>query len=253
MDLGTGKDLHEYGPVPHHLIDVLEPGEEFSLFSFVRGFTAAHEGIIARGRLPILVGGTGLYLDAVLRGYELAEVPKDPELRSTLATLDISGLQARLLASSPRVHNTTDLLDRERLVRAIEIAEALPRPPIPLPELHPWIIGLRWERPMLRQRILTRLKERVAAGMIAEVEGLRNEGVADSVLESYGLEYRYVTRHLQGELSRNDLIQQLASAICDFAKRQESWFRRMERHGVQISWVDGAGDPLVEALSLVAM
>lgn len=251
MDIGTGKDLHEYGPTPYHLINSMEPGAEFSLFAFVQQFSTAFWEIKSRQRLPVLVGGTGLYLDAVLRGYQLVDVPENAALRSALSALDISALQDRLRICSPQQHNTTDLLDRFRLIRAIEIAESPPSPPLELPDLHPLVIGIRWERAELRQRITRRLKERLTAGMIAEVEQLRADGVSDAALDTYGLEYRFVTRYLKGELNRNDMTQQLASAIHDFAKRQETWFRRMERQGVAINWVDGASDPVEESWQLI--
>jgi len=252
MDIGTGKDLEEYGAVPHHLIDILEPGEEFNVFRFQRLCFAAMEEIRERGRLPVIVGGTGLYLDAVLRGYRMVEVPEDPELRAELAGLATEELAARLLSLNPRLHNTTDLLDRERLVRAIEIAAyEQGHEPEPLPEFHPVVFGVRWERSVLRERITSRLKERLASGMIEEVERLRREGVPYETLEFYGLEYRFVARFLKGELTRNDLFQKLNSAIHDFAKRQETWFRRMERQGVAIRWLDGAGEPLREAVRIL--
>jgi len=249
MDIGTGKDLHEYGEVPHHLIDVLPAGAEFSVFEFQRRFIAAFEAITARGKLPLLAGGTGLYLDAALRGYRLVEVPEDPALRAELAGLSLSGLQERLRKSRPDLHNTTDLEERERIVRAIEIAEAESGEPLPMPPIRPLVFGIRWERPVLRKRITQRLRERLDGGMIGEVERLRGEGVPWEALDLYGLEYRYVAMCLRKELSRNDMFQKLNSAIHQFAKRQETWFRRMERQGTEIVWLDGAGDPLAEALA----
>ena len=255
MDLGTGKDLEEYGEIPHHLIDIVDPGEEFSVFDFQRCFFEALADIRRRRRLPVLVGGTGLYLDAVLRGYRLVAVPENPRLRQELAELDDDRLRARLLALRPQLHNTTDLQERDRLVRAIEIAEGetaaaagLP----PLPELRPVIFGVRWERTELRRRITARLKERLGQGMLEEAARLHAAGVPWETLEFYGLEYRFLARHLQGQLNRNDMLQKLNSAIHDFAKRQETWFRRMERQGTVIHWLDGAGEPLAEALRVLA-
>jgi tRNA dimethylallyltransferase len=255
MDLGTGKDLDEYGDLAHHLIDILAPGEEFHLFAFVRRFAKTFAEIHGRGRLPVLAGGTGLYLDAVLRGYQLAEVPENPQLRRELDELSMEALAERLRALRPELHNSTDLLERARLLRAIEIAEgerqgrAVPLPP--LPPLRPLVFGLRWERGDLRRRITDRLKERLAQGMIEEVAQLHAAGLPWATLEYYGLEYRFVAQHLQGQLNRNDLFQKLNSAIHDFAKRQETWFRRMERQGVAIHWLDGSGEPLTELLALV--
>jgi tRNA dimethylallyltransferase len=252
MDIGTGKDLAEYGNIPYHLIDVIAPGEEFNVFQFQRRFLDAVADIRARGRLPVLVGGTGMYLDAALRGSRLAEVPEDPILRADLSSLNIELLAERLKQTTSRLHNTTDLLDRERLVRAIEIAVyEQSHQPEPLPKLRPLVLGVRWERSILRQRITDRLKERLAHGMIEEVERLHADGVPWEKLEFFGLEYRYVAKHLKGELNANDMLQKLNSAIHDFAKRQETWFRRMERHGTVIHWLDGASDPLAEALGII--
>ncbi|MRR55842.1 MAG: tRNA (adenosine(37)-N6)-dimethylallyltransferase MiaA [Deltaproteobacteria bacterium] len=252
MDIGTGKDLEEYGEVPYHLIDIVEPGEDFNVFLFQKLCFAAIEQIRGRKRLPVIVGGTGLYLDAVLRKYRMVEVPDNPELRHELAPLSLEELAARLLSVNPRLHNTTDLLDRDRLLRAIEIAEyEQSHEPEPLPEIRPLVFGVRWERSVLRQRITARLKERLDAGLIEEVAELHRQGVPYETLEFYGLEYRFVARHLKGELNRNDLFQKLNSAIHDFAKRQDTWFRRMERQGTEIHWLDGAGQPLEEALEIV--
>lgn len=254
MDLGTGKDLAEYGPVPRHLLDVVDPGAEFSLFHFQQRFYEAFAAIAARGRLPLLVGGTGLYLDAVLRGYRLVPAPENPGLRAELARLDDDRLRARLLALRPDQHNRTDLENRERLVRAIEIATAAaeggeaPEPP----SLRPLVLGLHWERAELRRRIAARLQQRLELGMIDEVRDLHAQGISWQTLDFYGLEYRFIARHLQGQLSRNDLEQHLAAAIANFAKRQLTFFRRMERQGVMIHWLEGAGRPLEQALELVA-
>jgi tRNA dimethylallyltransferase len=252
MDIGTGKDLAEYGDIPHHLIDIVDPGYEFSVFEFQRLFFEVFAAVRERGRIPVLVGGTGMYLQAVLQGYRLVETPPNPALRRKLADLPLPVLAERLKNSTTRIHNTTDLLERDRLVRAIEIAEyERDHEPEPLPELKPLVLGIRWEREALRQRITARLRERIELGMIEEVERLHQEGVPWETLEFYGLEYRFIARHLRGELNRNDMLQKLGSAIHDFAKRQETWFRRMERNGIVIHWLDGAGNPLKEALGIV--
>ncbi len=254
LDIGTGKDLHEYGATPYHLIDILHPGEPFSVFAYQRRFFEIYADLARRGRMPILVGGTGLYLDAVLRGYRMVEVPENPRLRQKLAELGDEELRTRLLSLRPQLHNTTDLLDRARLVRAIEIAAGegaaaaeLP----PLPNLRPVVFGTRWERGELRRRITGRLQERLRQGMVEEVAALHAAGVPWATLEFYGLEYRFLAQHLQGRLNRNDMVQKLNSAIHDFAKRQETWFRRMERHGTVINWLNGAGDPLAEAVQVL--
>ncbi|MBF0142521.1 MAG: tRNA (adenosine(37)-N6)-dimethylallyltransferase MiaA [Magnetococcales bacterium] len=259
MDIGTGKDLAEYQQVRHHLIDILAPGTPFSLFDFTRAFAVSFAEIVARGRQAILVGGTGLYLDAVLRGYSLTEVPPNPKLREELSRLDLPTLQERLRQRRPAPHNTTDLLDRERLVRAIEIAEGedtAPAPDLPSPD-HPCIpsstvFGLRWPREELHRRIDFRLRSRLDQGLIEEVASLRNSGVSDRTLLEYGLEYRLVTQFLTGEIrNRNDLFQKLRSAIHAYAKRQETWFRGMERKGVTIHWLQGDLDPFAEAMALL--
>jgi tRNA dimethylallyltransferase len=247
MDIGSGKDLEEYGDIPYHLIDILEPGDEFSVFDFQRHFTEAFNLVTLGGRVPVLVGGTGLYLDSVLRGYEMVTAPENSELRRELEELSLDQLRDRLLALVPEQHNTTDLLQRERLVRAIEIAlhqGGREAEVIRLPELRPMVFGIKIEREIVRRRITERLKVRLNGGMIDEVRRLLADGVPIARLESYGLEYRFVSRYLSGEMNRNDMFQRLNSAIHDFAKRQDSWFRKMERHGVGIIWLDASADPV---------
>jgi tRNA dimethylallyltransferase len=252
LDIGSGKDLEEYGATPYHLVDVVDPGYGFSLFDFVHAFSQAFSKIRGRGRLPILAGGTGLYLDAVLRGYELVTVSENRALRLELDRLSLDALRERLRALRPQQHNTSDLDDRHRLLRAIEIAEGerqADAQPLALPPLTPQIFGLRWPRELLRQRITKRLRERLDHGLIEEVVTLHEAGVSWETLDYYGLEYRFVARHLQGQLNRNDLFQKLNSAIHQFAKRQETWFRRMERQGVAIHWLNGEGEPVAELLA----
>jgi len=248
MDIGSGKDLAEYGEIPYHLIDILEPGEEFSVFDFQRHFTEAFNLVTSRGRLPVLAGGTGLYLDSVLRGYRMVTAPENPALRRELEELSLEQLRERLLALVPEQHNTTDLLQRERLVRAIEIAlhqeGGGSAEIIPLPDLRPLVFGIKIEREIVRRRITERLKSRLNGGMIDEVKRLLADGVPIERLDSYGLEYRFVSRYLSGEMNRNDMFQRLNSAIHDFAKRQDTWFRRMEKNGIEIIWLDASADPL---------
>ncbi len=254
MDIGTGKDLHEYGQVPYHLIDILKAGAEFSVFAFQRLFRDACADITARGQLPILCGGTGLYLDAVLRDYRMLEVPEDPVLRAGLESKNIDELAAILRELKPEQHNTSDLTDRKRTLRAIEIARYERKPAAAqesYPEVRSLTIGIRWERGELRKRITERLRLRMENGMIEEVQRLHDGGVAWERLDYYGLEYRYIGAYLQGQLNRNDMFQRLNSAIHDFAKRQENWFKKMEKNGVVINWVEGAGDPVSESLALI--
>lgn len=253
LDIGSGKDLEEYGTTPYHLIDIVDPGCDFSLFSFVQEFKRVYCEVVSRRRLPILAGGTGLYLDAVLRGYELVQVGENLPLRHELEKLEDGALVGRLRGLRPEQHNTTDLTDRQRLIRAIEIAEGENKPvaeTIDLPELSPRVFGLRWQRDVLRQRITLRLRQRLDNGMIEEVENLHAGGVSWETLDYFGLEYRFVARYLQGMFNRNDLFQKLNSAIHQFAKRQETWFRRMERQGVTIHWLNPENDPVAELLSL---
>jgi len=242
MDLGTGKDLKEYGEVPYHLIDIVDPGYEFSVFEFQRRFVPAFLGIQDRGKLPIMVGGTGLYLEAVLKGFRFAEVPMNPKLRAELARLSLEDLADHLKAINPSLHNTTDLRLRERVIRAIEIAQFQgdPSSQPSLPDLSPIVFGIRWPKDMLCQRISRRLRERINQGMIEEIK-----------LDFYGLEYRYGAMYLQGQITKNDLFQKLNSAIRQFAKRQETWFRRMERLGTRIHWIAGDQDPTEKILKVL--
>jgi tRNA dimethylallyltransferase len=254
MDLGTGKDLAEYGEVPYHLIDIVAAGTEYNLFRFQRDCYAALAAIRQRGRLPLICGGTGLYLDAVLRNYHLADVPIDPALHQQLTARSDEELRQLLLQLRPQQHNHTDLADRDRLVRACEIALGEQSGAISAGKspLAPLVFGLRWPREVLRQRIAVRLAERLQAGMIEEVEALHAAGVGWEQLEFYGLEYRMIAWHLQGRLSRNDMMQKLRSAIGQFAKRQETFFRRMEKQGVAIHWLDGPADPFGTLCRIVA-
>ncbi len=252
LDIGSGKDLDEYGATPYHLIDVVDPGYEFSLFDFAHGFSQAFSKICERNHLPILAGGTGLYLDAILRGYELVAVSENQTLRQQLEPLTLDALRERLQELRSDQHNTSDLNDRSRLIRAIEIAEAEKQAdarPLILPPLTPLIFGLKWPRQVLRQRITKRLRERLEHGLVEEVADLHGAGVSWETLDYYGLEYRFVAQHLQGQLNHNDLFQKLNSAIHQFAKRQETWFRRMERQGVVIHWLNGEDDPVAELLA----
>lgn len=254
MDIGSGKDLHEYGHVPHHLIDVRDAGEEFSVFDFQRRFLNAVAEIGAHGALPILCGGSGMYLDAALRGYRLVEVPRNEPLRAELAHKADTELVEELRRLKPDQHNSTDLLDRERTIRAIEIARGEKEhgsPGEPVPAIRTVVIGISWERETLRQRITDRLRERLDNGMVEEVERLHAGGIPWERLDYYGLEYRYVGAYLRGEMDRNTMFQRLNSAIHNFAKRQGNWFRRMERHGIDINWIAGTGDLLAQAQDII--
>lgn len=256
MDLGTGKDLHEYGDTPYHLIDLVEPGTEYSVFDYQKDFYQAFEDIQQRHTLPILVGGSSLYIDAVARDYQFVPVAQDPELRQQLDQLSLEQLRSKLLQLKPDQHNTTDLIERERLYRAIEIAIGEQKvkeeqKSIIKPKIEPLYIGIRWHRQELRKRIEQRLKQRLEQGMIDEVEQLLQQGVSHENLELKGLEYRFVSQHLRGQLNYNDMYQKLRSAINQFAKRQDTAFRRWERQGININWVEGNGDTLSQSLKII--
>jgi len=254
LDIGTGKDLSEYGEgsarVPAHMLDVVDPQEEYHLFRYVKE-TAA---VASRKNTPLLFcGGTGLYLDALLRDYDLSEVAPNATLRQRLDGLSLDDLRNHLQDLNPQLHNTTDLEDRERLVRAIEIAEKgmehqeenLTVPPCP-------VLGLRWPLADLHKRISTRLEQRLEEGMLGEVQGLLERGVPAEKLLRLGLEYRFCTRFLQGELNRADFEHELRKAIVRFAKQQRSWFRRMEKKAVPIQWIDmEEGNALEQATSIL--
>ncbi|MFM2485589.1 tRNA (adenosine(37)-N6)-dimethylallyltransferase MiaA [Celerinatantimonas yamalensis] len=254
MNLGSGKDLDEYGEVPYHLIDLVEPGHDYSLFHYQRDFFASYQHICQRQQLPIMVGGTGLYIDAITQNYALHEVAINHPLREQLAELTLEQLQTKLLELKSNQHNHTDLLVRPRLVRAIEIAmaEQQPQPAPEYPAINPLILGVQWPRSELRARITARLKERFNQGMLEEVESLHTQGVSYERLEFFGLEYRLVARHLKGELSYNDMFQKLNSQIHQFAKRQDTWFRKMQRRGDTIHWLNAHGDLLEQANELLS-
>ena len=255
MDLGTGKDLSEYGQgggaVTVHLIDICDPAEEFNVFAFQKLFYPCFQEILRRGKIPILTGGTGLYLDSVLRGYRMPAVPENQRLREKLAGEGMESLRRRFRSLCPDVHNTTDLLERKRLIRAIEIAEfprehpAAAEPPL---KVSPLVIGIRHDRNDLRRKIILRLQRRLEAGMIDEVRRLHDRGIAWERLESFGLEYRYISLYLQQKITWEEMFQTLNTRIHQFAKRQETWFRRMEKNGVRIRWIDGADEDAARGL-----
>jgi tRNA dimethylallyltransferase len=256
MDIGTGKDLGEYivdgVPVPCHLIDVAEPGHLFSVFEFQQRFYECFREITARGRMPIVVGGTGLYIESILREYRMMPVPENAALREELETLCMEELAARLLHLNPALHNTTDLTGRDRLIRAIEVAEHTlthgSSSDTERPEIVPLVIGVRWDRAVLRERITKRLKERLGQGMVEEVQRLRDAGVSWERLDEMGLEYRYVSLYLRGDLAYEEMFRTLNIRIHQFAKRQDTWFRGMERRGVTIHWLEGADEAALREL-----
>ena len=245
MDIGTGKDLQDFivegKQVPCHLIDIREPGYKYNVFEFQQDFVKAFEDIHRRNKMPVLVGGTGLYIEAVLRGYRLIRVPADMEYRTSLKDKSMEEL-AGMLASYKKLHNITDLDTRKRVIRALEIEHyyaAHPDVDTGFPEINPLVFGISVDRETRRANISHRLHQRLKDGMIEEVENLVNKGISYDTLMYYGLEYKYIALYLKGELTRDEMVKKLETAIHQFAKRQMTWFRGMERRGTKIYWIDG--------------
>lgn len=245
MDLGTGKDLDDYivegNQIPFHLIDIHDPGYEYNIFEFQSDFYEAHRLIEKNGKLPILCGGSGMYLDSILRTYQMKDAPINKNLRKELAGWSPKQLINRLKAVSS-LHNTTDITMPDRLIRAIEIAEAENSSKI----LFDYLKGLRsinfgifFERQQIRERITDRLHKRLEEGMVDEVKNLLESGFTEDQLTFYGLEYKYLTLFVVGKISWEEMFEKLNIAIHQFAKRQMTWFRRMEKKGVRIVWMDG--------------
>ena len=239
MDIGTGKDLAEYGEIPYHLIDIADAGEKYNIFQYQKDFEKAYRDIVARGKTPILCGGSGLYIEAATCGYDLPDVPPDPPLRAELEKEPTEDLIARYEALRTP-HNTTDYDTRQRLIRALEIAIWQETHPVTrtafLPK-HTKYIGLQVSREERNARIDRRLQERLDAGMIEEVRGLLDRGLSPEDLLYYGLEYKYLTLYLTGKLPYDEMVARLQTAIHQFAKRQMTWFRGMERRGIEIEWI----------------
>jgi len=256
MDLGTGKDLEEFiingQRIPCHLIDIVDPDYEFSVFEYQKRFYQCFADVSRKGIIPIVTGGTGLYLEAIISGYDMVTVPENPALREDLNSRDIDTLRQYLFSINPRLHNTTDLLDRKRLIRAIEIATYTSADKGSQknvkPEVYPFVVGIRWDRNISRKRIAVRLRERLAKGMVDEVKRLRDNGISWEKLEFFGLEYRYISLYLRGQMGFDEMITTLATKIGQFAKRQETWFRRMEKRGTRIHWIENANYPSLISL-----
>ena len=255
MDLGTGKDLDDYRiggrSVPYHLIDIVEPGTKYNVFEYQRDFLEAYNDIHRRGRKAVLCGGTGLYIESVLRAYRLSPVPQNPELRERLAGKSLEELTA-LLATYKSLHNTTDVDTAQRAIRAIEIEEYYRQTPLdrrPFPKIESLTLGVDVSREVRRERISQRLRKRLDEGMCGEVERLLAEGIKPEDLIYYGLEYKYVTLYVTGQITFDEMAQQLEIAIHQFAKRQMTWFRGMERRGTPILWIR-LGEDFDETLRL---
>lgn len=244
MNIGTGKDLADYiideNLIQYHLIDVLEPNEEFNLFLFNKFFYKSFSEINKNNKLPFLVGGTGLFIYSILKQYDLNEVEFEEKKYSELGNESLEQLCEKLKKINPILHNTTDLLIKDRVIKAILIAQNnLNRNIEEKTEINPLVIGVKLEREKIKERITKRLKERLKNGMIEEVEELIKSGITFEKLNFFGLEYKFIGQYLNGELNYNDMYQKLNSAIHAFAKRQMTWFRKMEREGININWIEG--------------
>lgn len=246
MDLGTGKDLADYvvdgKRIPYHLIDIVEPGYKYNVFEFQRDFLQAYDDIRQRGVLPILCGGTGMYIESVLKGYKLLPVPENPELRASLADKSLDELTT-ILAGYKKLHNSTDVDTVKRAIRAIEIEEYYRQQPVSareFPAINSLVIGVDIDRDLRRTKITHRLKQRLDEGMVDEVRALLDAGIPAEDLIYYGLEYKYLTLYAVGQLTYDEMFHQLEIAIHQFAKRQMTWFRGMERRGFNIHWIDAS-------------
>lgn len=244
MDIGTGKDLSEYTigdkSIKHHLIDIKEPGEKYTLYDFQKDFHIAYQDILSRNKTPILCGGTGLYIESVLKGYELKKVPKNKELRESLENKTLDEL-TNILSEYKNLHNTSDTDNKKRAIRAIEIAKYQEKHKTTTQSYDPidsLIIGVSIDRDNRRNKISSRLKARIDEGMIDEVKKIISLGVTPEDLIYYGLEYKFVTLHVIGQISYQEMYDKLEIAIHQFAKRQMTWFRGMERRGLKINWID---------------
>lgn len=262
MDIGTGKDLADYTigdhTIPYHLIDIADAGTKYNVYEFQGDFKKAYYDVCGRGSMPIMCGGTGLYLESVLRGYRLIPVPENPELRQSLEGKSLKEL-TEILRGYKELHNTTDVDTVKRAIRAIEIEECYRNTPVEkneFPQLRSLNIGVDISRELRRERISMRLEKRLQEGMIDEVKGLLDSGIPADDLIYYGLEYKYVTLYVTGQLAYRYLLQELEVAIHQFAKRQMTWFRGMERRGIQIEWIpfewsmDKKVDRIIELMNL---
>lgn len=246
MDIGTGKDLSDYvvagKRIPYHLIDIRNPGDKYNVFEYQHDFFRVYNELRAKGKLPILCGGTGMYIEAVLKGFRLLDVPQNPELRNTLKGKTLKELET-ILSGYKVLHNKTDVDSAQRAIRAIEIEEYYTQQAPEQNEYEPinsLIIGLQIDRDLRREKISKRLRTRLDEGMVEEAERILATGVSPEDLMYYGLEYKFLTLYIIGELTYDDMVSQLEIAIHQFAKRQMTWFRGMERRGFTIHWIDAA-------------
>lgn len=246
MDIGTGKDIAEYTrdgvTVSTHLLDIVDAGEKYNLFEFQRDFLTSYEDIRSRGAFPVMCGGSGLYVESVLRGYRLLPVPENPELRARLEEKSLEELTV-ILAGYKSLHNNTDTDSKKRAIRAIEIEEYYLTCPVEersFPQVNALVVGVSVDREVRRERISRRLRERLKEGMVDEVRSLLDSGITPDQLIYYGLEYKYITLYLTGAMKYDEMVHGLEIAIHQFAKRQMTWFRGMEKRGVDIKWIDAS-------------
>ena len=257
MDIGTGKDLAEYSidgtTIPYHLIDICPAGYRYNLFEYVRDFNIVYADMMARGKQPLLCGGTGLYVETILKGYSLPPVPENSALRQSLQDKSLDQL-AEILRGYKTLHNTTDIDTCKRAIRAIEIAEFYSRqePKLlePRPMKNPLIVGVNIDRELRRAKITRRLHQRLEEGMVEEVKQLLDSGIDPESLIYYGLEYKFLTEYIIGRTTYNEMVERLEIAIHQFAKRQMTWFRGMERRGHTIRWID-ASMPTNEKVDII--
>ncbi len=242
MDIGTGKDYNDYlienKKINYHLIDIIHPNQEFNLFLFKELFSKAFKEISTRNKLPFLVGGTGLYISSIVQNYDLRKADFNSERIDELNQMGLAELRNHLLKLTPKIHNINDLNSKERIIRAILVAEANEKL-MDFPQIKPLVLGVKMNREEIRNRITDRLKKRLAEGMIDEVKSLMDSGITFERLLSFGLEYKFVALYLKSELSYDEMFQKLNTSIHKFAKRQMTWFKKMEREGVKINWLNG--------------
>ena len=263
LDIGSGKDLSEYTvdgkPVPYHLIDIISLPDEYTVYNYQQDFYKVFRDIIKRKKLPVVVGGTGMYLDSIVRDYQLVNLPENPELHAQLEATPLEELAQRLLAEQPELHVMADLQEKERVIKALEIIEAkklgYDTTSSARPEIKPFIIGTTLPRPVMWENISRRLRERLNGGMLDEVQKIHQSGITWERLEKLGLEYRYCSLFLQGKFESREIMEEkLFIAIRQFAKRQETWFRMMEKKGVEIHWLTQTAskeERIAEALKMI--
>lgn len=260
MNIGTGKDYNEYimngKNIPVHLIDIAEPGYKYNVFEYQRDFKVVYNELKVRNIFPVVCGGSGMYIDSIIRGYMMPEVPPDPGLRAQLEKKTMAEL-IEILRSCKKLHNVTEIDTRKRVIRAIEIEyfiKSNPEKVTGFPVLRPLVVGVNIEREVRRNHITQRLKQRLSEGMVDEVKKLLETGISTETLIYYGLEYKYITLYLTGRLKYDEMVKNLEIAIHQFAKRQMTWFRGMEKKGIVINWIDGSlplGEKVEKVLSLL--